>query len=329
MPQPKARRKPPHASAPVTLTLALALAQITAMARKDHIDGAGVAMLVGFAMLLALNQVVVKVSNGGFQPVFMAGLRSVLALGVLLLWMRLRGISPVGLQMGRYLWPGLLTGAFFSVEFTALYLALDMTTVVRSSILLYSMPLWLAIAAHFTIPDETLTPRRALGLALAMGGVVWVLLAGGDASGARSGDLKGDLLALLAAFCWAGLTLTLRLTHFSALRPEGQLLWQLGVSTVLLMIVAPFFGPFLRDLTAVHWAGLAFQSVAIASFGFVFWFWLIQQYPTSGVASFSFLTPVFGVVLGWLVLGEEITPALIGALGLVTFGLVLINRRKR
>ena len=67
--------------------------------------------------------------------------------------------------------------------------------------------------------------------------------------------------------------------------------------------------------------------VFIASFGCLFWFWLMKIYPASGVASFSFLSPVFAVVLGWALLGEAIGLRIWLALGLVAVGLVLINRR--
>ena len=71
---------------------------------------------------------------------------------------------------------------------------------------------------------------------------------------------------------------------------------------------------------------MTFQIVAIASGGFLFWFWLLKIYPASGVASFSFLSPIFGVAFGWLILGETIGLSLWAALGLVCAGLILINR---
>lgn len=63
------------------------------MERKSHIDTFGAVALVLFALNLAFNQVVVKVTNGGFGPVFLAGLRSVGGAVVLLLWMKARGVS--------------------------------------------------------------------------------------------------------------------------------------------------------------------------------------------------------------------------------------------
>ncbi|MEM6729056.1 MAG: DMT family transporter, partial [Pseudomonadota bacterium] len=110
---------------------------------------------------------------------------------------------------------------------------------------------------------------------------------------------------------------------------EIQLFWQVLLSIPILFAGALYFGPFVRELTAIHWAALGFQIVVVASFGFLFWFWLIKIYPASSVASFSFLSPVFSVLLGALLLGETVGLSLLGALLLVTLGLFLINRPPR
>ena len=47
------------------------------------------------------------------------------------------------------------------------------------------------------------------------------------------------------------------------------------------------------------------------------------------MASFGFLAPVFGVLLGWLLLDEELSIWIIVALVLVSFGIVLINRKPK
>jgi drug/metabolite transporter (DMT)-like permease len=292
------------------------------MERKDRIDAFGASSLIVFSFLLAINQVIVKLGNAGFQPVFMAGIRSAGALIVLLLWMKLRGI-PLQFPKGT-IWPGLLLGALFAQEFIALFWALDHTTVSRASLLFYTMPVMLSIAAHFLLPGERLTPMRVLGLACAIGGVALVL--SGRPGGAEA-SLAGDLAALAGAAGWAGIALTLRLTSLSGVRAETQLFWQLSGSAVLLLLAAPLFGPFLREPTLWHLAGLAYQIVAVASFGFLFWVFLIGVYPASSVASFAFLTPVLGVGLGWLILGEELGLNVIAALVLVAIGIVLINRR--
>ncbi|WP_137700080.1 DMT family transporter [Marimonas lutisalis] len=291
------------------------------MERKDSIDATGVAALVAFAFLLGFNQVVIKVSTGGFQPVFMAGLRSVGACVAILLWMRMRGIT---IHLPREAWAGaIMLGLLFTSEFVFLYLSLDRTSVGRASIIFYSMPVFVALAAHVLLPGERINGKRALGLILAMAGVAWVMAD----QGSGEASLGGDIMALLAAISWAGIALVVRVTPLSKVAPEMQLLSQLTISAVLLMALSPLFGPFIRELSAIHWAGLAFQTLAIASFGYLFWFFLMKIYPASGVASFSFLSPVFGVVLGWLMLDEAVGPHIIGGLVLVAVGITLINRR--
>ena len=292
------------------------------MSEKRSIDAQGAVMLIGFSLLLAFNQVVIKVANGGFQPVFLAALRSLGALVVLAIWMRWRGVKILPLRENYG--PGVLLGALFSAEFIFLFLALDLTTVSRVSILFYSMPIWLAVAAHFLLPNERLSGLRVIGLVLAITGVAWAVF---DRSELREPNLLGDILALSAAVTWAGIALCVRMTGLAREQPETQLFVQLLVSLPMLFAASLFFGDMLRDPSLIHWAGLAFQSVAVASFGFLFWFWLVSVYKASGVASFSFLSPVFSVALGWFLLDENIGSSIIGGLVLVAAGLLLINRK--
>ncbi len=292
------------------------------MERKSELDTFGVVSLIGFSLLLAFNQVVIKVANEGLQPIFLAALRSFGAAICLYLWMRLRRF-PFEVPKGT-VGPGLLMGVMFAAEFICLFLALDLTTVARVSVLFYTMPVWLALGAHFLIPGERLTVVKSLGLVCAVAGVAWAVFSRDGEGGTAS--LAGDLLALAGSLGWAGIALCARTTALREMRPEVQLLWQLIISAPILFLAAFAFGPFLRDPTWLHWSGLAFQILAIATAGFLFWFWLLSIYPAASVASFSFLAPIFGVGLGWALLGDPVGPEVIGSLVLVCLGLVLINR---
>jgi drug/metabolite transporter (DMT)-like permease len=176
------------------------------MQRKRQMDMFGAVSLTGFSLFLAFNQIVIKFVNQGLQPVFFAGLRSVIAIFCLMLWMRVMG-RPVRLRR-RYAAAGVLAGVAFAVEFICLFLALDLTTVTRTSIILYSMPVWLTLAAHFILPDERVTGPKALGLVLAFAGVALAMLA--RPSGPGQASLLGDLFALMAAWGWAGIALVVR-----------------------------------------------------------------------------------------------------------------------
>jgi drug/metabolite transporter (DMT)-like permease len=290
------------------------------MQRKQQVDGFGAVSLVGFSALLGFNQVVIKVVNDGLSPVFSAGLRSLGALILLALWMRYRG-GWQGLSHGTRR-TGLLMGSLFALEFLLLFQALDLTSVARTSVIFYSMPVWLALGAHMLVPGERISVRKGLGLAVAFVGVGWALW---DRGSGGPVSLTGDLMALAAAFCWAGIALLARVGALSGLRPVMQLFWQVSVSTVILLALAPFFGALVRDFAPVHALGLGFQILGVATGGYLFWFWLLKIYPASSVASFGFLSPVFGVLFGWLILGEEIGVAIMGALVLVAGGIYLIN----
>lgn len=294
------------------------------MDRKDKIDAFGVIALTGFAILLAFNQVVIKVTNGGLQPVFFAGLRSAGALICLLIWLKIRGI-PLNFGTGSVRWAGLVIGLVFSFEFMCLFIALDLTTVGRSAVLFYSMPVWMAIGAHLFVPGERLTGVKATGLVLSLLGVLWAMM--GRVPG--QGSVWGDLAAVGAAVGWAATGLMAKSSPLRVLRPEMQLIWQVGISAPVLLILSLFFGDLVRDLAPIHLWGLAFQIVVVVSAGFLFWLWLLSIYPASGVASFSFLSPVFGVLLGWLLLGEALAPSLLVSLALVVAGIILINRPAR
>ena len=293
------------------------------MARKDRLDGVGLAGLLLSALLFGINQVVIKIVDDGLQPVFFAGLRSLGAFFCIWGWMVWQG-RPPRLTPGT-IGAGLLVGLVFSTEFLCLFLALDHTTVVRASIIFYSMPLWMSVIAHYALPGERITPVKALGLALAFAGVAWALAHRGGGEGGQA-SLTGDLFALGAAFGWAGTALMARGSAMARIRPEMQLFWMVGVSGPVLIAASVFFGPWLRDLHWVHVAGLAFQIVVVVSAGFILWLGLLSVYPASVVTSFSFLTPLLSIGFGWLVLGEPVGPQILAAGGLVALGIVLIAR---
>ncbi len=292
--------------------------------KKARLDTFGATALVGIAGLLAFNQVVIVWVNEGLQPVFFAGLRSALATGFVALWLWVQG------RPARYLpgtaRAGLLIGTVFAAEFLCLFLALDLTAISRAVLIFYTMPVWLALMAHVWLPGERLTRVRTLGLVLAFAGTAMAIL---DRTHevAGSASLTGDLLALGAALGWAGTAFLTKVTAMKRVGPEMQLLWMVAVSAPLLLLASLFFGPLIRDLQPMHLVWLAFQSSVVVAGGFIAWLWLLSVYPAATVASFSFLTPVLSLGLGWLVLGEPIGPAIIVAALLVASGIVLINRR--
>lgn len=290
---------------------------------KDRLDGVGAAALLGVTLLLAVNQVVIIEVNDGLQPVFFAGLRSVLAVAFVAAWLWFKG-RPPRLER-RHVVSGLIIGSLFAAEFLCLFLALDLTALGRASVLFYSMPLWLAVFAHFGLPGEQITKIKAIGLFMAFIGTAIAILSRQPGTG---GSLLGDLLALGAALGWAATAFMARKSNLREAGPEMQLFWMVLVSGPILLLASPFFGPVVRELTAYHILGLLFQSSVVVAGGFIAWLWLLSVYPAATVASFSFLTPIFAIILGALIYGEQVTLPLGLAAGFVAAGIVLINQRR-
>ncbi len=272
---------------------------------------------------MGLNQVMIKMVNAGMEPVFQAGLRSLLAFVVVYWWARVSK-KPLNIRDGS-LWPGIAAGTLFAFEFLLMFLALDYTAVSRASVFFYTMPLWVVIGAHFLIPEERITPIRVVGLVLAIAGIV-VALWDPNAQVTELA-LLGDLMCIVGAMFWAGIALVARTTKLSESCPEQALLYQLSVSAPILLLLSQFFGEPFRAMTGQLWGIFAFQVLVVVGFGFSLFFWALQRYPAGSMASFSFLAPVFGVVFGWLILSEEITPYILIALTMVCVGVVLVNRK--
>lgn len=290
--------------------------------RKDRIDGFGAFVLVSFSAALGLNQALVKIVNTGMEPLFQAGLRSLLA-GILVVTYARLTCKRLSIHDGTFV-PGLVVGVLFAAEFALLFNGIALTSVAHASVLFYTMPAWLAIAAHFTL-GERITWQRFCGLILAVCGVAVALLW----TRTQGSNLLGDLLCLCASFQWAAIAVMVRVTPLQHATPHMQLSYQLLVSAPILMAMSLVPGQFAFAMTTELWSIFAFQVVAVVAVGFLAWFWTLTIYPASDLAAYGFLAPLFGVAFGWFVLDEKIGLNIVVSLLLVAAGLVLITAKRK
>lgn len=296
------------------------------MSQRSHLDATAAGLLVVFCAIWGLQQVTIKLAMTGVSPLMQSSLRSMGALILVLTWTLWRRV-PLWRRDGT-LAGGLLAGLLFSSEFALLYWALDFTTASRGVIFLYTAPFFVALGAAWLLPLER--PRRAqwMGLGLAFLGVL--ALFGENLLRPAGTAWIGDLMMLGAALLWAATTLTIKVSRLATAAPEKTLLYQLGVSVLLLPLATLALDQAAaldtERLTTTVLASLAFQIVVVATFSYLGWFWLIRHYPATRLAAFSFLTPVFGVMAGGLLLNEPLTPAVWLALGLVGGGIFVANR---
>ena len=150
----------------------------------------------------------------------------------------------------------------------------------------------------------------------------------GDRPAAGPRQWLGDALGIGAAVLWGLTTLVLRGSRLSTAAPEKTLLWQLAVSGLLLTAAAPLAGEsWPAVLTAKSLLPLAFQTVIVSFVSYLVWFWLLRHYPATQAASFTLLTPIFGLFAGAWILSEPVTARLLVALATVAGGIALVNRR--
>jgi drug/metabolite transporter (DMT)-like permease len=288
------------------------------------LDALAATIMLVLCLSWGFNQVAVKLALPEIPPFLQAAIRSAGGALIVTAFARWRGVALF--QSDRTLRAGLVAGALFGIEFLLIYRGLVWTSAGRAVLFLYMAPFFVALGARFFLPGERLGFWQWLGLALSFAGVALAL--GVPAPAADAWALIGDVMMIAAAALWAATTLVIKASALNRAPHEKILLYQLVVSTPILAFAALLFGERMQALpSAVPLALLAYQTIWISSVTYVAWFALIVRYSASRLSAFTFLTPLFGVAAGHLVLGEPITPAFAAAAALVAAGLVLVNRR--
>lgn len=293
--------------------------------RKTQLDAVAVLTLVGCCAVWGLSQVAAKVTLTQVPPLLQAGLRSLGAALLLLLWSRRRGLRVFGADGTGA--AGLLAGLLFAVEFGCIFVGLQFTTASRMSVFLYLAPFVVALGMPFIAHNERLSAVQTLGLVLAFTGVVWAFAEGFTRPAAGPRQWVGDALGFVGAVLWGATTLLTRASKLAAALPEKTLLYQLVVSGVALTAASAFSREaWPTQLSPAVAAALLFQVAVVTFASYLAWFWLVRHYVATRVAAFTLLTPVFGLMAGVAFLDDPLTLRLLVALGAVCLGIALVNR---
>lgn len=274
------------------------------------------------ALLWGLNYPVIKVSNQGVSPVFASALRSAVASICGIIYCLATGQRLF--HRGIMLFHGFVVGLLFGLEFACIYFGLLHTDAARSVVFVYLAPFVVAVGAHFFLKGDRLTGLKTAGLCLAFLGVAVVFQ--GKPKMAGSNMLLGDCLQILAAIFWGATTLYIKRYMAEKIHPINTFLYQLFFSTPILLTVSLILEPrWVTHLTFPVGLSLFYQSVIVAFASYFIWFKLIHQFSVSRLSSFTFLTPVFGVLFGTLFMGEELTASLVIGLPMVCAGIFFVN----
>lgn len=295
---------------------------------RKPLDGFAVAVMLVLCMCWGLQQVAVKATAVSMSPTLQTGLRSggaALLVCCLMFW---RGIG-FSMRDGTF-WPGVGAGLLFAGEFLCVSLGLAYTSASHIVVFLYAAPIFTVLGLHWGVSGEHLSRTQWGGIWAAFAGIALAFSSGFGNTGANWGHtLIGDGLALLASLFWSATTVLVRRSALSEAAPTTTLLYQLVVAAVILIGIGVAGGDMAAiSMNGMAWLSLFFQVVIIAFASYLAWFWMLRHYLTSRLSAFSFLTPLFGVGFGVLLLHEELSPRFAAGALLVLAGIVMVNLRR-
>ena len=286
------------------------------------LDATAATLAVALCLSWGFNQVAIKLALPDIPPLIQAAFRSTVGTLIVVAWARSRGVKLM--EPDGTLVPGIVAGLLFGLEFILIFRGLIWTDASRASLFIYTAPFFVVIGSRWLLPGDRFDRWQWLGLLLSFAGIV--VAVGVPVPGAHPWALVGDLMLVLAGAAWGATTLVIKASSLARASYEKTLLYQLIVSAPMLAICAQLFGERVEAPSALAIGSLLYQTFWVVGFTYLAWFALILRYSASRLSVFTFLTPLFGIAAGHLVLGEPLTPAFAVAAALVVAGLVLVNR---
>lgn len=278
-------------------------------------------LLIGAVTFLwGLSFPVAKIGLRGMEPFTFLWLRSLvsaLTVFVWIVWRRGPLLPPRGNP--DFWW----NAALHNLNFLIFYHAVKYTTAGRASLFLYTQPILLTAFAAYFIPEERIGRRAVLGFAASAGGLV--LLFSDRLSSEGGATWAGDALTLLAAVAWSSQCLFLKV-RLKGVDPFRITAWTQAMAVPPFLLLAMGWGKWWPDVTDPDvLTGVLYSGMVGTGLAMVLWVRLLAEYPAGRVSAFMFLTPVFGVFLGALMLAEPLTALMLGGAALVAAGIYLVN----
>ena len=294
------------------------------MGERKGLNARASVLMIVLCIVWGLQQVVLKIAAADISPIMQIAIRS--GLSALLVFPLIQLQQGTHLYSKAYLWPGIWLAFLFSAEFLLVAQALILTSASHTVVLLYTAPIFVALGLHWKLPSERLSKLQWSGILIAFVGIVTTFIGRENLlEQGLSQVLWGDLLALLAGIMWALTTISLRLSKLNEAHPTQTLFYQLLGGFVFLFPLA-----FLLGQAEIHWTyiaigSLVFHTLIMSFMSLMLWFWLLRNYLASHLGVFSFLTPIFGLLFGVLLLNETIEPNFIFGTILVMVGVLVVS----
>lgn len=262
----------------------------------------------------------------GLPPFLSAAARFLVAGAGLFAWRRLRGDPPPQPREWR---SAAIIGAFLLVGGNgALVWAEQHVPSGIASVLVATVPLWMVLI-DLVLPGGRKPSRWVLlGVLVGLAGIV--VLIGPEQFVGHAGevDLLGAGVVTAAALFWSIGSLYSRQAALPAspLLGTGMEMLTGGAGLLLLGTVTGEWGRLdLAAAPARSWAGLLYLIILGSWVAFTAYTWLLRVAPTPLVATYAYVNPLVAVALGYLLAGEELSPRLLVAAGIIVGAVALIT----
>ena len=196
-----------------------------------------------------------------------------------------------------------------------------------ASILNATTPLFTIVVAGIFLMDERFSVLRVLGVIVGFSGVI--LMVGADALGGLGADFWAQLCALGAAFSYGFASVFGR--RFRELRVDPVMVatGQVTMSSLVLWPIALWIDGTQDIVNMSLNAALSMFGLAVlcTSFAYILYFRILERAGATNISLVTFLVPISAIILGVLVLGEQIYIKEIIGMTLIGVGLAIIDGR--
>ena len=259
-------------------------------------------------------------------PFFSAAIRFVLTFLILFVWQKIKGYK---FPKSRKYWGNsiFLAMLMFIIPYAMVYWGEQYISSGLSAVLFSSQSLFVVIFAHFISKTEKARVNKFLGLFIGLLGLF--ILYKSQITWDEIQGPKG-VIALLFAAASAALGLVVLSKQKHKYDPVPEVMTHMGITAVAFILLTLIFEkPPENIFTPKLWISIVYLAVVGTAFGFIVYYW-IAKHATAFTTSFSiFISPVFAVFLGWLILNETINVLGITGIFLVLISIVLTQLPKK
>ena len=280
-------------------------------------------------LLWGTNLVIMRIGVGQFDPMVFVGIRLLMAslAFVAVYTFSGRRIIPTDRKLWFY---ATILGIFCTaIPMTAIVSSLTFQSSGVTALLITTAPAYISIAAHFFLPDERMTPRKVLGVLLALSGAALIVLRGESGlPDVSQGNPIGYVLVIAAMLFETAGTILIRrhMQDFSSFDVTAVRLTVAGLTVLPVAILLR--GIDLSQVTGSGWFSLVYAAFIGAFSAQILAFNITKRFGATAFSLTSYVIPVVAAITGVLWLDETITGWMMAGMVLIGGGILLINGRR-